>query len=324
MEQHHARRVGSAAVACALLIRLFSSGITEALADWLIQPNIAAFLIYLETGRDVRFSSSQEVFVPRFAESPPPAIPAPTEPPLPFFSDASSIELYNACGKHPDVDKLLAEPLDWNLRGEAPTVLILHTHTTESYTRQDEPYRESAAWRTLDEGYNMLSIGKRVAELLEQSGIPVIRDTDLHDYPSYNGSYTDARKSIRTVLKENKEIRLVLDLHRDASGDGRSQMRTMASVGGKNTAQLMLVMGTNFEGYEQNLSLALKLHALLEQRAPGIMRPLQLRASRFNQDLSPGALLIEVGAAGNTHQEALRAAEQLAQAIISLGGRASG
>ena len=62
----------------------------------------------------------------------------------------------------------------------------------------------------------------------------------------------------------------------------------------------MIVIGTNHEAYEENLSLGLKLHVQLEQLFPGIMRPLQLRAQRFNQDLSPGALLIEVGAAGNT------------------------
>jgi stage II sporulation protein P len=80
----------------------------------------------------------------------------------------------------------------------------------------------------------------------------------------------------------------------------------------------MLVMGTNHENYEENLSLALKLHAQLEEQWPGITRPLQLRASRLNQDLHPGALLVEVGAAGNSHAEALTAARELAKAIIAL------
>ena len=58
---------------------------------------------------------------------------------------------------------------------------------------------------------------------------------------------------------------------------------------GETSAQLMVVIGTNHENYEENLSLGLKLHALLEQRSPGIMRPLQLRGQRFNQDLNPGS-----------------------------------
>ena len=85
----------------------------------------------------------------------------------------------------------------------------------------------------------------------------------------------------------------------------------------------MLVMGTDAAGlthpnWEDNLSLALKLHATLEQQAPGIMRPLILRAQRFNQDMSPGTVLVEVGAAGDSHAQALAATEQLAKAIITL------
>ena len=95
-------------------------------------------------------------------------------------------------------------------------------------------------------------------------------------------------------------------------------MRTSATVDGEPSAQLMLVMGTHYDSYPENLSLTLKLHAQPELQSPGITRPLQLRAARFNQDLCPGTLLVEVGAAGNTHPEARRAAEELAKAIVTL------
>lgn len=315
---HRARRVGLTAILCALVLRLWDAGVPEIVAAWVTQPNTTAFLIYLETGRDVRFSSSSEAFSPDFVESPPPSLPEPTEPPIPTFSDAETIEVYYAADKNPDLDALLAQPLHWELYGEEPTVLILHTHSTESYTRSGEDYTETSAWRTLEENYNMLSIGQRVAQILEENGIPTLQDRELHDYPSYNGSYADARRSIRAYLEEYPSIELVLDLHRDASGEETSQMRTLATVNGQPSAQLMVVLGTNHEAYEENLALGLKLHAQLETQAPGIARPLQLRAARFNQDLCPGALLIEVGAAGNTHQEALLAAEELAKAIIAL------
>ena len=102
-----------------------------------------------------------------------------------------------------------------------------------------------------------------------------------------------------------------------------NQLRTQATVNGTPSAQLMLVIGTGESGlkhehWQDNLALGLKLHAQLESIAPGITRPLMLRTQRFNQDLSPGALLIEVGAAGNTHPEALAAAEVLAAAIADL------
>lgn len=311
-------RVGLSSIACALVLRLWAWGLPEKLVSFCNQPDIAAFLIYLETGRDVRFSPSLEVFSPDFVESPPPSVPEPTEPPIPAFSGEESIELYYASTKDPDIPALLAQPLEWDLYTREPSVLILHTHSTESYTKTGEPYTESSGWRTLDEGYNMISIGEQVADLLQEQGIAVLQSRELNDYPSYNGSYTRARKTIADYLEAYPSIRLVLDLHRDASGDENGQMRTRATVNGEDSAQLMVVIGTNHEDYEENLSLGLKLHAQLEAMHPGIMRPLQLRAQRFNQDLSPGALLIEVGAAGNTRPEALTAAEELAKAIVAL------
>jgi len=315
---YRARRVGYTAVACAVLLRLFAAGVPEKLFFRLTKPNTDSIPSEQETGRNVRFSSSLDVFSPDFMESPPPSLPTVTEVPLPSFSGEEAVKLYYAASVQPDIPALLAKPLQWDLTGEEPTVLILHTHSTESYSRRGENYKETSAWRTLDENYNMLAIGRLVADILEEKGIPTVQDESLHDYPSYNGSYTRARKSLRELLKQHPGIRLVLDLHRDASGDEAGQMRTRAEVGGEPSAQLMIVIGTNHEGYEENLSLGLKLHAQLERQAEGIMRPLQLRAQRFNQDLSPGALLIEVGAAGNSHGEARIAAEQLAEAIAAL------
>ena len=162
-----------------------------------------------------------------------------------------------------------------------------------------------------------------VAEILEEGGIRVIHDRTLHDYPSYNGSYNHARAAVKDYLEEYPSIRLVLDLHRDASGDNRNQMQTHATADGEDSAQLMLVVGSDASGlthpqWEENLALALKLHSQLERINPGIMRYVNLRGQRFNQDLSPGMLLVEVGAAGDNHDKALNAAEVLARGIIAL------
>lgn len=310
-------RVGLTALAWAVLLRLFASGVPERAARWLFQGEGQAFLIYLETGRDVRQVQQEEPapileYRPAFAESPPPWMP------MPVFSREELGTVQISARKEPDLAALLEQPLKWNLRGEQPTVLILHTHGTESYTAGDEPYEASAAWRTLDEEHNMLSIGAEVARMLNQAGIPTIQDRQLHDHPSYNGSYVDARKSIREYLAQYPSIQLVLDLHRDAAGGARGQLRTLAQVEGQEAAQLMVVLGANHEGYQENLSLGLKLQAQLERQCPGITRPTQLRRSRFNQDLCPGGLLIEVGAAGNTRAEALLAAQQLAKAVSAL------
>jgi len=320
--QQRSRRIGSAVILLALLLRLYALGAVDYLAAQLLQPNTLALLTYLETGHFVRFSSSSEEIHSHESESAPPWLPPAA---LPVFSaeDAADMKLYNTCSLRPDLEQLLIQPLQWYLPLPEPTVLILHSHTTESYTPSGEVYIESSAYRTLDENFNMLSIGDRVAEILRGNGITVLHDRTLHDYPDYSSAYSHARTASETYLAQYPSIQLILDLHRDASGTAGSELRTAADVNGEISAQLMLVIGTNAAGlshgkWEENLSLGLKLQAQLERQAPGITRPISLRSQRFNQDLSPGALLVEVGAAGNTHSEAMLAAEQLALAIVAL------
>ena len=317
-EEKLAKRLGAWLILLSLGLRLW-----DPLTELVKNTQVQEFLIYLETGRKVRFSPSLEEKSNLVGESAPPLTLY--QQPLPAFTaqDAAGVKLTNMSGKRPNLEDLLAYPLDWDLQSGQPTVLILHTHTTESYLKSGESYAETAAYRTLSEGHNMLSIGERVAEILSRQGISVIHDRELHDYPSYNGSYNHARSAIAYYLEKYPTIRLVLDLHRDASGDEGNQLRTLAQVEGETSAQLMMVVGTDAAGlhhpnWQENMALALKLHVQLERIAPGITRPINVRSQRFNQDLSSGALLIEVGAAGNTRAEALRAAETLAEAIAQL------
>ena len=326
MDRHEqAVRLGAAVVLGALALRLLAGGAFQGLVTWLAKPETQSFLLYLETGRIVRFSPSLEENANFAGESPGPGEQGQNLSAVPVFPAAAAkeLELTYACGLRPDLEALLEQPLQWDLRGSEPTVLILHTHATESYTRQGETYTESSAYRTLDEGYNMLSVGDALARVLEENGIRVIHDRTLHDYPSYNGSYTHARQAIAGYLAEYPSIQLILDLHRDAADTAYGQMVTQCSVGGETSAQLMMVVGTDagpldHPDWERNLALALKLQVLLETENPGICRDLNLTAQRYNQHLGNLALLIEVGAAGNTMAEAKLAAVQLAEAIIRL------
>jgi len=311
-------RIGAAAILCAVALRLGSGPLSAGLQQLIRSPGFLSFLIYTETGRTFRFPEATAP-APHAGESPAPDLSSMDAEPLTFSpADLEAVEVRYLTTQRPDLEALLTRPLGWDLTADTPTVLILHTHTTESYTKGSEQYTETAAFRTLDERYNMLSIGDALEDALEDAGIRVIHDRTVHDHPSYNGSYAQARKTIEGHLAENPGIALVLDLHRDASADLGNQLRPVANVEGQTAAQLMLVMGMAHEGSEDNLALGLKLHAVLQKIAPGIMRPMNLRGSRYNQDLSPGALLVEVGAAGNSHDQALLAAQILAEGIIAL------
>ena len=237
----------------------------------------------------------------------------------------AGVQYAQDCPYRPDLQELLLQKLSWDLSGDEPTVLILHTHASESYTRQPgETYVETADYRTLDENYNMIAVGDRLAELLVTAGISVIHDRQIHDYPSYSDSYANSRAAARQYLQQYPSICLVLDLHRDAAEnpDG-TQYATSVDIEGEQGTQIMLVVGTDASGnehphWQQNLALALKLQVILEEFAPGITRRSILRAQRFNQDLCTGALIVEVGTAGNTLEEAMRSVPVLAKAIVEL------
>lgn len=55
---------------------------------------------------------------------------------------------------------------------------------------------------------------------------------------------------------------------------------------------------------------------------PTLMRPITVRNSRYNQHTTPGSLLVEMGAAGNSLDEALLSARLLGKAIAEVMGEA--
>jgi stage II sporulation protein P len=319
--QQRCLQIGSVMILAAIILRLLSAGALEPLAKAVESPETMAFLLYLETGRVVHPDEPTTPAPSTEAALPPQTVPLtePEQAALCFSdADASLVEVRYHAAYRPDLGLLVTSPLQWDLQKASPAVLILHTHATESYDPAAEYYEQSSDYRTLDTGYNMVSIGAYLASLLEQGGITVLHDTTLHDYPSYNGSYSASRKTAQTYLKAHPQILMVLDLHRDAAENNGGQLDTSVQVGGHECAQLMMVVGTRQQGWEQNMALAVKLTALLEKQHPGSTRPISFRTQQFNQDLSPGALLIEVGAAGNSRQEALRAVEILAEGILAL------
>ena len=310
-------RMGAAAILLAVVLRLYGTGAFGAMGEALAQP-AASFMIYLETGRVVRPVQETE-------PEPVPAETAETTAPrssaAPVFSadDAELVYVWGSTPEKVDPASLLEAPLDLDLTGDGPAVLILHTHATESYTMTAAgEYTETSDYRTLDPDYNMLAIGARVEELLEAAGIGVIHAETLHDYPNYTGAYDRSQATAEEILAEYPGIRLILDLHRDSAADGNGELDTSAEKDGRESAQLMLLMSTGFTGWEDNMNLAVKTTVWLEQTYPGITRGILTRNGDYNQNLGPRSMLVEVGAAGNTLEEALQAAEALAEAIIAL------
>ena len=207
---------------------------------------------------------------------------------------------------------------------EGPQVLIVHTHGSEAYTMPPgQEYEESSECRTTDCNYHVVRVGDEIAAALEEAGLTVLHDPTLHDYPQYSGAYDRSLAAINSYLEQYPTISFVLDIHRDAISDGEGNMyKVVSNVAGVNAAQMTFVIGTDGGGLEhpqwrENLKLAAAVQQRLCENYPTLMRPITVRNSRYNQHVTTGSLLVEMGAAGNSLDEALLSARLLGQALAA-------
>ncbi|MGN0494198.1 MAG: stage II sporulation protein P [Acutalibacteraceae bacterium] len=239
----------------------------------------------------------------------------------------SKVYLKNSTNLEINIKELLEASLGFKIvKNDSPQVLIMHTHTTETYmTEETDYYTDAFSSRTRDKEKNMVSVGNIVADKLNAAGIKTLHDTTEHDYPNYTGSYTRAAETITGYLKKYPSIKIVLDLHRDAVSSGESdKVKLLTEINGKKAAQVMLVMGsqsgsvTNFPKWKENLKLAVKLQEKIEEKYPTLARPLSLMSKNYNESLTTGSLLIEFGTDANTVVEAHYSAELVGNAIAEL------
>ncbi len=252
--------------------------------------------------------------------------PTPTEQalPAPEVTEKNSygdMDIRNEAGYDINLSEYAQKPLPKEVLGAE--VLIMHTHTTECFSSSETTkYSVSENGRTTNDLKNMIAIGKIFADTLNSAGIKTVHDTTVHDYPTYNHAYTRAAATIKKNLDASPNIKIVLDIHRDAIGSDNS-VKLTTKIDNKNAAQIMIVAGTDKNGlvhkdWRKNLTFAAHLQSTANTEYPGLMRNLNLRSERFNQHLTPGSLIIEVGSNTNTLEEAKVAAEAFSDVLIKV------
>ena len=233
---------------------------------------------------------------------------------------AGGLNVKNSTSHIINVKEMLSEGCPVKLKSGKPQILIIHTHSSEAYSPAGlDQYDDSGGNRTQDNNYNVIRIGDELEALLSKQGLNVIHDRGVYDYPSYTGSYTKCGEAISAYLESNPSISVVIDLHRDALGSDDVTYKTVATETGVCASQLMFVMGSDECGLEHpnwkgNLSLALYLQNAVMTKYSSLMRPISLVEYRYNQHLSSGSMILEVGSNGNTLQEALAAIRLFADA----------
>ncbi|MBE6667044.1 MAG: hypothetical protein E7607_01870 [Ruminococcaceae bacterium] len=249
------------------------------------------------------------------------------------LSEYGNSYIQNSTGLTPNTTALLnmnlnAYPkLEYLSSGTSPKVLIVHTHGTEAYSANGAiSYRDdgSEIARTSDKNKNTVSVGAALAKELDKLGIKSIHCEIMHDSGGYGSAYGKAKETIEKYMKQYPTIELVIDIHRDAiiKSDG-ALVRPVTVVDGKAAAQIMCVVGSSWGGehnpnWERNLALALQLRKNLNDKYENLCRPPYLKSSTYNQELAYSSLLLEIGACGNSLEEAVLSAKLVAKAISEI------
>ena len=243
------------------------------------------------------------------------------------ISENNNYQKLNVCGvditnystnRNIDFEKILNSN-DKFFSKASDDILLYTTHTSESYANSEGyKFDYTSPRRTTDGQYNMLSIASTFASNLNNKGINTICSLTPHDYGEYNSAYSNSRRTVETLVYANPNASILIDVHRDAIEDLDFAPKT--ELRGYKVASLMLVMGIGYDDgynpyYEQNLKLALEIQILANKIYPGLFRPMIIRNSIYNQDIKESSFLVEVGASGNTIEEAKLATRCLANLL---------
>lgn len=206
-----------------------------------------------------------------------------------------------------DFDSLFSRVI--TLTKTSDSILLYNTHTSESYSNSDRyKFEYDGTYRSRNSEYNMLKITEQMKEYLSEKSFNVKHDTTPHDYGTYNSSYSNSRKTVKSDLIEMGNVGLSIDVHRDAAGD--LTYGPTVEINGVTVAQCMIVLGVGTDTlsnpyWQDNLSFALQFQKLANSYYPGLFKPMLVRNSVYNQDLNKFSILIEIGATGNTIDQAL-------------------
>lgn len=206
-----------------------------------------------------------------------------------------------------DAEKLISMDMTLKQDNSAPQILIYHTHSQEAYVDSRSDHPEDT----------VVGVGTYLADILKNDyGYNVIHDTTTYDIVdgelNRNVAYTKSAKGIDELLSENPSIEVVIDLHRDA---GKARI---ININGKNAANIMLFNGLSRDqngpityldnpNLQGNLAFSLQLQLKSNALYPGLFHKNYLKSYRYNLNVRPKALLVELGTEQNTLESAMNA-----------------
>lgn len=208
----------------------------------------------------------------------------------------------------------VSNPVEKTDVSSSPQVYIYNTHQTESYSMKTlEPYNITPS---------VMMASYLMKEHFQKEGIEtIVEETNISDYMKEQGyqyaeSYVASRTFVESILKKYPDLKLIIDLHRDAIPHDSSTI----TIGEKNYAKVLFIVGMNNPNYQTNLSLAQSISDLINQSYPKLSRGIMSKSGSnvnglYNQDLNGNMILLELGANENTIDEVQNTVEAIVPII---------
>jgi len=200
---------------------------------------------------------------------------------------------------------------------------IYHSHNRESWLPELKGTGKDKPSEAFDAKVNISLLGERMKKRLEEDGVGAVHSsTDYNTaVPSfnYNYSYKYSKTTVKEALAVHKDLVYLFDLHRDSS----RRKHTTVTIDGKAYARLYFVIGAGNPNWKENEAFAKRVHEKLESRFPGLSKGILTKSKKhgngeYNQSLSPGSLLIEIGGVDNTLEESYRTIDALASVVAEM------
>ena len=193
------------------------------------------------------------------------------------------------------------------VQGKNRPIAIYHTHSDESYVPTD-------GHSSIPANGGIFKVGDSLAQSLREKGVTILHDKTPHD-PHDSMAYDRSRRTAVNLLKQNPIA--LIDLHRDAvpPEEYADQVQNTA------VTKAQLVVGRQNPNQKSNEAFAYQVKATVDKRYPGLVKGIFYGDGKYNQDLAPRLLLVEMGAHTNSREEAERGAAifaSAAQEVLSL------
>ncbi len=202
----------------------------------------------------------------------------------------------------------------YDVKVKEPILYIYNTHQTEGYQKSN-----NASYNITP---SVLMASYILRESLNDLGIPSMVETNdiaellrVHSW-KYSYSYAASKILLEDAIRKNPSLVYFIDLHRDSM----SYDITTTTIEDKKYAKVLFVIGKDHPNYEKNLKMAEAINDYIKNVNPKLTRGISQKGGSgvngiYNQNISPNAILIELGGQYNNITEINNTLSILADAI---------